>query len=232
METKRLSSGFGAGLFPFSEMLQHYGHTGRTGAFLVKHEEAQGKIYLMTGIVAHAETNEIEGEIGALDILSWPSPAYEWIESETPAQMTMSGIVQDLLLRSIQVQTSGEFAKLREQALSSHKESSDQDSGANYLMFLDISSNEVRPFRYDIKTAQVRVGRHADNDIVITDTSVSRKHAILIMNNDAILVRDLGSMNGISINGQPVTQGLAHNGDLLQIGEVKMKVTIEDSAAA
>lgn len=230
METKLIASGFGAGLFPLTEMLQHYGHTGRTGAFLVSYGEEQGKIHLMTGIIAHAETPRLSGDNALLEILSWPGPSYDWVESETPRQMTMSSVVQDFLLRFIQMQSSGELELLRKDIANFQKTRNIQSEENLYQMSLEISSKELRPFTYNIKSRQVRIGRHADNDLVLSDSSVSRKHAILIVNNDAILVRDLGSMNGISLNGQPQTQGLVHNGDLLRIGEVDMNINISTVA--
>jgi hypothetical protein len=235
METKLLASGFGAGLFPLTEMLQHYGQTGRTGAFLVSNGEEQGKIYLMTGIIAHAETPLLSGDDSLLEILSWSGPSYDWVESETPHQMTMSSVVQDFLLRFIQMQSSGELEQHRKDSTLSKKARSLHTEESLYHMSLDISSKELRPFTHIIKTRQVRIGRHAENDLVLSDSSVSRKHAILIINNDAILVRDLGSMNGISLCGQPQTQGLVHDGDLIRIGEVTIAVhisTIANTAAA
>ncbi|NJK91400.1 MAG: FHA domain-containing protein [Blastochloris sp.] len=226
METKLIASGFGAGLFPLTEMLQHYGHTGRTGCFLVKHEEDLGKVHLMTGIIAHAETSLLSGDAAMFEILSWPSPSYDWIESETPDHMTMSSVVQDFLLRFIQAQGSGELEQIRKESLLSQKTRNIGNLEEEFSMSLEITSKELRPFTYKIKTRQVRIGRHADNDLVLSDSSVSRKHAILVVNNDDILVRDLGSMNGISINGQNQTQGLLHHGDLLRIGEVNMDISI------
>ncbi len=230
METKLIASGFGAGLFPLTEMLQHYGHTGRTGAFLISYGEDQGKIHLMTGIIAHAETSLLSGDNAMLEILTWPGPNYDWVESETPRQMTMSSVVQDFLLNFIQMQSSGELDTLRKDSANFQKTRNIQIEENLYQMNLDISSKELRPFTYIIKSRQVRIGRHAENDLVLSDSSVSRKHAILIVNSDAILVRDLGSMNGISLNGQSQTQGLLHNGDLLRIGEVNINISISTVA--
>jgi hypothetical protein len=226
METKLIAGAFGAGLFPLTEMLQHYGHTGRTGAFLVNHGEDQGKIYLMTGIIAHAETSFFTGDDALIEILTWTAPNYDWSESETPPHMTMSNVVQDFLLDFIRMQSSGELDEKRRDAAQAEKTRNINEEESLYEMSLDISSKELRPFTHEIRSRQVRIGRHADNDLVLSDSSVSRRHVILIVNNDAILARDLGSMNGISLNGTPQTQGLLHNGDLLRIGEVNLNVHI------
>ena len=46
----------------------------------------------------------------------------------------------------------------------------------------------------------VRIGTAADNDLVLTDRAVSRRHAEIRMTADGLLLRDLGSTNGTFIN--------------------------------
>ncbi|TWT60226.1 FHA domain-containing protein [Rubinisphaera italica] len=66
------------------------------------------------------------------------------------------------------------------------------------------------------------VGRHPECDLVINDSrKVSRKHCCLAEINGNFLVRDLGSTNGIQINGRRVTGTRELNsGDELTIGDV------------
>ena len=49
---------------------------------------------------------------------------------------------------------------------------------------------------YELDDGDVTVGSHIDCDIVLTDDSVSGKHAIVHLLDDQLLVRDLGSRNG------------------------------------
>ena len=49
---------------------------------------------------------------------------------------------------------------------------------------------------YELGDGAVTVGSHIDCDIVITDDSVSGKHAIVHLVDDQLLVRDAGSRNG------------------------------------
>ncbi|MBL9015162.1 MAG: FHA domain-containing protein [Myxococcales bacterium] len=49
---------------------------------------------------------------------------------------------------------------------------------------------------YELDDGDVTVGSHIDCDIVLTDDSVSGKHAIVRLVDDQLLVRDLGSRNG------------------------------------
>ena len=216
----------GSSVFPLAEILQHYGQTGRTGLFTVRGEEEKATVYLMSGIVAHAETSQLSGEYAMWDILSWEKPDYDWQDAITPTRMTMSGTVQDLVLKSIQVAASGELEKIKQNSEDLQKTRNIVDANQNYLVMFIISSSELPTFEYQVTSKQLRVGRHPDNDMVLPDTSISRKHALCIINQDTILVRDLGSMNGIKIDGEPMTQGLAKDGQIITIGEVNCEVHI------
>ena len=68
----------------------------------------------------------------------------------------------------------------------------------------------------------VLVGRHPDCDAVILNSrKISRKHCAIALVNNNFVVRDLGSMNGIWVNGTRVeTQAPVNFGDELVIGDV------------
>ncbi|HEY5533929.1 MAG TPA: FHA domain-containing protein [Ignavibacteria bacterium] len=51
------------------------------------------------------------------------------------------------------------------------------------------------------------IGRAPDCDIVINDDSVSSKHAKIFKDRDNVIIEDLGSMNGVIINGKRITTG-------------------------
>jgi pSer/pThr/pTyr-binding forkhead associated (FHA) protein len=53
---------------------------------------------------------------------------------------------------------------------------------------------------------------------------VSRRHCCVAQVSDYLVVRDLGSTNGVRINGQRVVEGKLNPGDELQIGNFKYQV--------
>ncbi|MFF2847975.1 FHA domain-containing protein [Streptomyces sp. NPDC058001] len=73
----------------------------------------------------------------------------------------------------------------------------------------------VRP----LPTRTVRIGRAADNDLVIDDLVVSRRHAELRTHADGTYeIVDLGSRYGTYLNGQPVRRAPLSDGDIIGIG--------------
>ena len=76
------------------------------------------------------------------------------------------------------------------------------------------------------------LGRHPECDVQIDSRKVSRRHCCIAQVNDYLVVRDLGSTNGIRINGIRVVEGKLKPGDELTIGNHRYQVTWDEAAAA
>jgi predicted component of type VI protein secretion system len=63
------------------------------------------------------------------------------------------------------------------------------------------------------------VGRSQENDIVIPDPNVSRKHARLSRADSGYVVEDLGSTNGTLLDGAPIDRERIESGDELTFGQ-------------
>jgi transcriptional regulator with GAF, ATPase, and Fis domain len=68
----------------------------------------------------------------------------------------------------------------------------------------------------------LRIGKASDNDLVLSDDTVSRHHCELSRARDGIHVRDLGSTNGTKVQGARVTEAVASPGSVLKVGEVEI----------
>ena len=67
-------------------------------------------------------------------------------------------------------------------------------------------------------------------DIVLERESVSALHCLLVKTDGLLFVRDLGSTNGTTVNGQRVTRGALLPNDELGLGGVKFRVTLGPTA--
>ena len=68
------------------------------------------------------------------------------------------------------------------------------------------------------------MGRHPECDIQLNSRKVSRRHCCIAQVHDYLVVRDLGSTNGIRINGNRVLEGKLKAGDELTIGNFKYQI--------
>jgi FHA domain len=68
----------------------------------------------------------------------------------------------------------------------------------------------------------IRLGRSADNDVVISDKSVSRHHATISVEDGRCTIRDLGSQNGTFISGRRITASEVRNGERVRLGDFEL----------
>lgn len=72
-------------------------------------------------------------------------------------------------------------------------------------------------------TGTITVGRVAGVDLQVDDDSVSRRHAELVVQGREVTVKDLGSANGTTVNGAPISEDtILSAGDIIQFGVVEM----------
>ncbi len=79
---------------------------------------------------------------------------------------------------------------------------------------------------------EITIGRQEGNTIRLTERNVSRKHARLARKSGMVSIEDLGSFNGIKVNGDRI-QGVYQlkEGDLVQIGDYDLAIQSEEQKA-
>ncbi len=95
-------------------------------------------------------------------------------------------------------------------------------SGASARLVIIDGKDEGKSL--DITRDEVFVGRSLDNDFVVSDISVSRKHFKVVKNGEGYSVQDLGSGNGIRLNGKKVTEEPLFHGDVISAGARNIKI--------
>jgi len=68
------------------------------------------------------------------------------------------------------------------------------------------------------------VGRAPTCDVVVNDSSVSRRHAQLSVDAGVCTVEDLGSRNGTYVNGQQIDRAQLNDGDRVVLGQFPLKL--------
>jgi pSer/pThr/pTyr-binding forkhead associated (FHA) protein len=82
-----------------------------------------------------------------------------------------------------------------------------------------------------LEQARLTVGRDAKLDIVLDDASVSHQHAALELGPRGFRIRDLGSTNGVRVNGARVASADLEHGDRFALGSLEFCYVVEPRKA-
>ena len=97
----------------------------------------------------------------------------------------------------------------------------DLRAGLDPGRYLAVEDGEVRV--HALQRGWTRVGRSAVADVRLDDPSVSRRHALVVWEDDQPLrVLDDRSLNGIYINSEPADWGELSDGDELAVGRFRL----------
>jgi pSer/pThr/pTyr-binding forkhead associated (FHA) protein len=92
-------------------------------------------------------------------------------------------------------------------------------------MKLIIEDDEGRKTVVALSQEEITIGRDDGNAVKLPERNVSRRHARLKRRNGALLIEDLGSYNGVRINGERIAEPTpVKEGDLIEIGDYDLAV--------
>ena len=77
---------------------------------------------------------------------------------------------------------------------------------------------------HTVSDKKVLIGRSDFADIVIEDLFASKLHAMLLVYSDALVLLDLNSANGLTVNSVKTQCALLKDDDIITIGHHRMKV--------
>ena len=76
--------------------------------------------------------------------------------------------------------------------------------------------------RYPITKSRTIIGRGSDADITVDDTGISRKHVEILWDGTRAQANDLGSTNGSSLDGRPLSQSPLLPDSVIDIGRTRI----------
>lgn len=69
----------------------------------------------------------------------------------------------------------------------------------------------------------LRIGRSLAAEIRLDDSTVSRRHALIVLEAGDVKVLDDQSLNGVFVNGERVQRQVLHEGDELMVGRYRLR---------
>ena len=85
---------------------------------------------------------------------------------------------------------------------------------------------------FSLAGGELTIGRVPGNGIVIDNAGVSRRHAVIRMQDDKVLIEDLGSANGTFFRGQKIDKHELQNGDEIMVVKHRLVYRIPKEADA
>lgn len=96
-------------------------------------------------------------------------------------------------------------------------------------MKLEVRYPDKPPHEIELKGAMAVLGRDPSCDLVLNDERCSRRHAVLEQTPTGLQIRDAGSANGVFVNGKKRERFPLVAGDLVRLGEVILKVLVDET---
>ena len=91
-----------------------------------------------------------------------------------------------------------------------------------------VESGFYRGLEWPLDRASTVIGRGTAADLVLSEATISRAHALLAYRGDQLFVQDLGSTNGTLLNGARLTseKQVLKNDDEIQMGRLVIGVSV------
>jgi pSer/pThr/pTyr-binding forkhead associated (FHA) protein len=89
---------------------------------------------------------------------------------------------------------------------------------------IEVETTGSSPWAFVFRGGVVRIGRGLDNELVLADDRVSRRHGQLTARQGTLVYADLGSSNGSLVNGSPVREIALGVGDVVRVGNSTLTI--------
>lgn len=86
-----------------------------------------------------------------------------------------------------------------------------------------VGAVEGQELRFPLFKDRLTIGRTEQNDIQLKAAYISRRHAVIVTDDDRTRIMDWGSKNGVFVNSERITEHFLRNGDIVGIGTAKFR---------
>lgn len=90
---------------------------------------------------------------------------------------------------------------------------------------IEIVQGNEKGRSYRFERSSMSIGRGLDNDVVLTDIAVSRRHVKMTRNGNEITIEDLGSGNGTVVNGSKIQTSVVSGADRIEVGNTVFRLS-------
>ncbi|NOY27674.1 MAG: AgmX/PglI C-terminal domain-containing protein [Oligoflexia bacterium] len=103
---------------------------------------------------------------------------------------------------------------------------------APLALTFDIYRGDEFVRRQEFASESITIGRGAAAMLQVDDEALAELHAVVNVNDDGrVQLLDLGSAAGTLVNGETINNAFLRTGDQIQVGDLRISVTIADDAA-
>lgn len=95
-----------------------------------------------------------------------------------------------------------------------------------------LSGNGDVQLRQQVHALPIRIGRSYDNDVIVDDAYMAPHHACVEGDGGALVLRDLGSRNGVVVKGKRQQRVALDAGTVVRLGHTRLRVRAAGHAVA
>jgi pSer/pThr/pTyr-binding forkhead associated (FHA) protein len=205
-----------------AEILQSMCGARRSGQLTFRSAASYGYLFLQQGQVVHAMCGTVEGEEAVYLMLSWPAGTFVLNDDILPHKRTISATWEQLLFEGARRADVGAIAPQQLGPVTTAHPMTQTRAKDNQPKLI-ISHGDAPPQTVELQHEYTHLGRADDNELPISEPSISSRHCVFVLSGSDVIVRDLNSSNGTYVNGEPVSEAILRPGDNVQVGVIDIK---------
>lgn len=131
----------------------------------------------------------------------------------------ISALLNELASKSRSLDSIGEIESVIQEIDGRMSERFEEESGDRERPTrLLVGAIDGQELRFPLFKDRLTIGRTGQNDIQLRAQYISRRHAVIIVEDDITRIIDWGSKNGVYVNNARISEQVLANGDLVSIG--------------